>query len=125
MSGSGSGRFKLFDNPEQLNKLDDDRVHDGQGRTEYDELGNAVWVPYKGLSGKEAMKRLLNDDKLAITADESKGTVKRIEENRGGLGKGYDPYDSGLLTKKQWKKKKDLRALSKWIGQKKKLEDDR
>jgi hypothetical protein len=30
-----------------------------------------------------------------------------------------------MLLKKQWKKKKDLRALSKWIEQKKKLDDER
>lgn len=119
MPGSGSGRFKLFDNPEQMNRLDDDKS-DGQGRTEYDELGNAVWVPYKGLSGKETLARLLNDDTLAVTEDESKGTVRRIQENRGGLGKGYDPYDSGMLLKKKWKKKKNLRELSKWIVQNKK-----
>ena len=28
------------------------------------------------------------------------------------MKKGYDPYDSGLLAKKQFKKKKDLRKLS-------------
>ena len=31
------------------------------------------------------------------------------------MKKGYDPYDSGLLVKKEWKKKKDLRKLSQWI----------
>ena len=31
------------------------------------------------------------------------------------MKKGYDPYDSGLLVKKEWKKKKDLRKLSAWI----------
>jgi hypothetical protein len=30
-----------------------------------------------------------------------------------------------MLVKKQWKKKKDLRALSGWIEQKKRMEDDR
>jgi hypothetical protein len=32
-----------------------------------------------------------------------------------GVKKGYDPYDSGQLVKKDWKKKKDLRRLSDWI----------
>lgn len=118
-----TGKFKLFDRTEETNRLDEG-THDEAGRIEYDELGNAVWVPYKGVSGKEALKRLLNDDTLAITEDQSKGTVRRIQENRGGLGKGYDPYDSGLLLKKKWKKKKDLRALSKWIVQKKKHDSE-
>jgi hypothetical protein len=77
-----------------------------------------------GLGGKETLRRLLDDDVLALTEDDAKGTVRRIQPNPGGLKKGYDPYDSGMLLKKQWKKKKDLRALSKWIEQKKKLDGE-
>jgi len=116
---SDTEKFKLPDKPPELDRLDEG-ANDGQGRIEYDELGNAVWVPYRGVSGQEALKRLLNDDTLAITDDNSKGTIRRIQENRAGLGKGYDPYDSGLLLKKTRKKKKNLRALSEWIVKQKK-----
>ena len=121
---SDTGKFKTADRLAELNKLEGSQ-RQGRGRTEYDELGNAVWVPHSGLGSKETLKLLLNDDTLALTENDSKGTTKRIQQNAGGLKKGYDPYDSGMLVKKQWKKKKDLRALSKWIVQKKKLEDDR
>ena len=47
------------------------------------------------------------------------GTQKRIQQNQLGLKKGYDPYDSGQLVKKEWKKKKDLRKLSDWIKSRK------
>jgi hypothetical protein len=61
------------------------------------------------------MRRLLDDPTLAFSSEYNKGTQKRIEQNPLGVKKGYDPYDSGLLVKKEWKKKKDLRKLSAWI----------
>jgi len=93
----------------------------GAGRIEFDELGNAVWVPFKPVDSKVALSRLLNDDTLALQNDDPKGTVRMVQPNPVGLKKGYDPYESGLLQKKQWKKKKDLRALSAWIQKKKEL----
>lgn len=90
----------------------------GRGRIEFDELGNAVWVPAGGDASGEVMRRLLDDPTLAFSEDYSVGTAKRIQQNQLGLKKGYDPYDSGQLVKKQWKKKKDLRKLSEWIKSK-------
>jgi len=87
----------------------------GHGRIEFDELGNAVWVPAAGNSSDEVMRRLLDDPTLAFSNDYSPGTQNRIQQNQLGMKKGYDPYDSGLLVKKEWKKKKDLRKLSDWI----------
>jgi len=87
----------------------------GHGRIEFDELGNAIWVPFAGSTGDEVMRRLLDDPTLAFSNDHTPGTQKRIEQNQQGMKKGYDPYDSGLLVKKEWKKKKDLRKLSDWI----------
>jgi hypothetical protein len=87
----------------------------GHGRIEFDELGNAVWVPNSGASSDDVMRLLLNDPNLAFSNDFSEGTAKRIQQNQQGMKKGYDPYDSGLLVKKEWKKKKDLRKLSSWI----------
>lgn len=87
----------------------------GHGRVEFDELGNAIWVPFQGATGEDVMRRLLDDPSLAFSNEYSQGTEKRIEKNPLGVKKGYDPYDSGLLVKKQWKSKKDLRKLSDWI----------
>ena len=87
----------------------------GHGRIEFDELGNALWVPHSGATGEDVMRRLLDDPSLAFSSEYSRGTQKRIEQNQHGMKKGYDPYDSGMLVKKEWKKKKDLRKLSNWI----------
>ncbi len=95
----------------------------GHGRIEFDELGNAVWVPASGTTSDEVMRRLLDDPTLAFSSDYSPGTDKRIQQNQVGVKKGYDPYDSGLLVKKEWKKKKDLRRLSTWIKSRKPKDD--
>lgn len=95
----------------------------GHGRVEFDELGNAIWVPFSGATGEDVMRRLLDDPSLAFSSDYSQGTQKRIEQNPQGMKKGYDPYDSGLLVKKEWKKKKDLRKLSDWIRNRKPKDD--
>jgi len=69
------------------------------------------------------MLRLLHDPTLAISEEHNSGTTRLVKQNPGGLKKGYDPYDSGLLAKKQFKKKKDLRKLSAWLQTQKPKED--
>jgi len=102
--------------PAGLDNLDD---------IELPSMPSGAAVPRGGnLGGKETMRRLLDGNALDLTDEESKGSARRIQPNPGGLKKGYDPYDSGMLLKKQWNKKKDLRALSKWIEQKKKLDGE-
>lgn len=118
---SNTGRFNSVRPPADRQELDATQAV-GHGRVEYDELGNAVWVPMGGLGSEEVVARLLNDDTLSLSQDSRPGTVHRVQPNPAGLGKGYDPYDSGMLMKKQWKPKKDLRALSKWIEQRKKTQ---
>jgi hypothetical protein len=125
---SDTGRFRRGDRINMVRRLEaeyESRHGGGKGEVEFDELGNAVWAPKGNIGTKEAVQRLLNDDTLALRPDESIRSLDRVQENPGGLKKGYDPYDSGMLTKKQWKKPKDLRALSKWIEQKKKLDHER
>ena len=90
----------------------------GHGRIEFDELGNAIWVPLAGNSD-DVMRRLLNDPSLAFSNDYGQGTEKKIQPNPRGVKQGYNPYESGMLEKKEWKKKKDLRRLSEWIKKQK------
>lgn len=90
----------------------------GHGRIEFDELGNAIWVPVSGDSD-DVMRRLLNDPNLAFSHDYGQGSEKRIQPNPRGVKQGYNPYESGLLQKKEWKKKKDLHRLSEWIKKQK------
>jgi hypothetical protein len=94
----------------------------GHGKIEFDELGNALWVPSSAGASGDVMMRLLDDPTLAITEDNTQGN-RSVKKNPAGLKKGYDPYDSGLLAKKQYKKKKDLRKLSSWIKSRKPKED--
>ena len=104
------------DSPAGLDGLDD--IELPGSRTASSTTGRGP----SGLGSDETMRLLLEDDALAFTEDDSRGTTRRIQPNPAGLKKGYDPYDSGMLVKKQWKKKKDMRALSDWIEKKKKLD---
>ena len=118
--GDNDKSHKISDDAKEMSHYAEEQRL-GHGRIEFDELGNAIWVPFSGSNGEEVMRRLLDDPTLAFSADYSQGTQKRIQQNQQGVKKGYDPYDSGLLVKKEWKKKKDLRALSKWIELRKKM----
>jgi hypothetical protein len=89
------------------------------GRVVFDERGNAIWdtqsirkLEHPGLS--------LTDEELAAAAN---GPAR---PNVKGARIGYDPYQSGMLQKKKADKpkKKDLRALSKWIKMQKELKSD-
>jgi hypothetical protein len=95
----------------------------GRGKIEFDELGNAIWVPSTTAISGDVMLRLLEDPTLAISDDFTHNTSQPVKQNPQGVRKGYDPYDSGLLAKKQFKKKKDLQRLSSWIQSRKPKED--
>ncbi|MBP6514238.1 MAG: hypothetical protein KA224_03615 [Steroidobacteraceae bacterium] len=43
------------------------RERSGIGKIEYDEQGNAVFVPFKSLPSADALSRLLNDPSLALS----------------------------------------------------------
>ena len=118
-----TGKFKTFspDDDEKLEFTEEQRLD--PGKVEFDAQGNAVWVPISSTAGEDALKRLLDDPNLKISDDYSQSTIRRAQDNPLGLKKGYDPYDSGLLTKKEWKKKKDLKRLSEWIQNRKPKQD--
>jgi hypothetical protein len=96
------------------------------GRLGIDDLGNVQWEwsADENLQADDtlgAAQRLsaLVDPALDVVDDENPNA---IQHNPKGLVKGYNPYDSGALGKQTWKKKKDLRELSKWIELKRKTE---
>lgn len=64
---------------------------------------------------EHSRNRALRIDHLGLIDDEPPPDLKIIAVNDKGLRVGYNPYDSGRLAKKEWKKPRDLRALSKWI----------
>ncbi|MGB5132591.1 MAG: hypothetical protein WBO00_08250 [Steroidobacteraceae bacterium] len=118
----GDEKYKKIstDSREMTRYAEEQRL--GHGKIEFDELGNAVWVPSSTAMSGDVMMRLLDEPTLAIAEDSAQGT-QRVKKNPAGLKKGYDPYDSGLLAKKQFRKKKDLRKLSDWIRSRKPKED--
>jgi hypothetical protein len=71
----------------------------------FDDRGNAVWESGRG--------RRLENPTLALLDDQPERDGHRT--NYSGLHVGYNPYDSGVLSKNGQRHKKDLRALSEWI----------
>lgn len=121
MGGKDTSR-KIGDSPKEMSHYAEEQRL-GHGRIEFDELGNAVWVPCSASASDEVMRRLLDDPTLAFSNEDLRGDQKTIEKNPLGVRKGYDPYDSGLLVKKEWKKSKDLRKLSGWLKSQKKTDE--
>jgi hypothetical protein len=94
------------------------------GQIAFDDRGNAVYEWKEGLSadGEEAeraRRRALAHPGLSVVDDEPPANAP-IRSNPKGLRVGYNPYESGVLQKKEWKKKRDLRELSKWLEAKRK-----
>jgi hypothetical protein len=90
-----------------------------------DDRGNVTWewkdqgdLLADDTLGAAERVRALVDPRLKVTDDDDPGNP--IKSNPKGLKSGYNPYNSGALGKQTWKKKKNLRELSKWIELKKK-----
>jgi hypothetical protein len=100
------------------------------GQIAFDDRGNAVYEWKDDLliedseNGERARRRALAHPGLSLMDDEPPANAP-IRHNAKGLRVGYNPYESGLLPKKELKKKRDLRELSKWIETKKKLEQEK
>ena len=74
------------------------------GRVSFDDRGNAVWQAWQRLDHPDlSLDDLVNHPRA------------NARVNALGVKRGYDPYDSGVLGKRGQRRKKDLRALSKWI----------
>lgn len=90
------------------------------GRVARDDRGNAVWQ-WKASEDEHPVS--LKNVELSLV-DEPLLGPGAIKVNRVAARNGYNPYESGLILKKQRAKKRDLRELSRWIEQKKQLGDD-
>lgn len=108
---------------------EDSFTNTGSGRVGRDDRGNMTWEwaddgEFEGddTLGTAERIRALVDPKLKIE-DDAPGGNQPAQSNPKGLKKGYDPYDSGALGKAQWKKKRNLRELSKWIELRRKVQE--
>ena len=102
---------------------------DEPGRLERDDRGNVTWqwsndenLTADDTLGAAERLRALVDPGLDVQ-EEPDNPLSPAQSNTKGLKTGYNPYNSGALGKQAWKKKKDLRQLSKWIELKKKMTD--
>jgi hypothetical protein len=97
------------------------------GKVAFDERGNAVYewstdtLAEDSDSGAKMRNKALDYQGLSLVDDEPPKNAP-IQQNPKGLRVGYNPYESGMLAKKEHKKKKDLRELSKWVDMKRKLQ---
>jgi hypothetical protein len=97
------------------------------GHLGVDDRGNVTWE-WAGESdlladdtlGAAERVRALVDPALQVQ-DEPDDPLNPVRSNPKGLTKGYNPYNSGALGKQSFKKKKNLKELSKWIELRKKL----
>jgi hypothetical protein len=96
------------------------------GRLDYDDRGNVTWqwtgegdLLADDTLGAAERVRALVDPGLDVAEDND--PLSAIQNNGKGLKTGYNPYNSGALGKQSWKKKKNLRELSKWIELRKKV----
>jgi hypothetical protein len=101
----------------------------GAGKLGQDDRGNMTWewAPDEELQADDTLGaaeriRALVDPMLKIE-EEDLGGNSPVRSNPKGLTKGYNPYDSGALGKQEWKKKKNLHELSKWIETRKRVQE--
>ncbi len=69
----------------------------------------------RALVRKGAGRRALLDTTGIEVSETDPVTGATTLSETAKLRMGYNPYHSGHLVKKRWKKKRDMRKLSKWI----------
>ena len=97
------------------------------GHLGVDDRGNVTWewagegdLLADDTLGAAERVRALVDPALQVQ-DDPDDPLNPVRSNPKGLKSGYNPYNSGALGKQSFKKKKNLKELSKWIELRKKL----
>jgi hypothetical protein len=98
------------------------------GKLGSDDRGNVTWEWNKDEADLLAEDALGTAERISALVDPRLDVVDEVETtdnplavNPKRLQTGYNPYNSGALGKRAWKKKKNLKELSKWIELKKKI----
>jgi hypothetical protein len=97
------------------------------GRLGVDDRGNVTWewkderdlLAEDTLGAAERVRALVDPRLDVVDEDDAPDNPMTVHTKR--LKTGYNPYNSGALGKQSWKKKKDLKELSKWIELRKKV----
>lgn len=95
------------------------------GHLAEDDRGNITWqwandaaLHADGEDGRFDRLAALADPELKLAEPGPPGRpVAEVTEPRTG----YNPYNSGELRKRTWRKKRDMRRLSEWIALRKRL----
>jgi hypothetical protein len=96
------------------------------GKVGFDDRGNAQFewsddrLNEDSEVGERLRKKALEHPGLSIVEEEAPVNAP-IRANPKGARVGYNPYESGLLTKKDQRPKRSLHDLSKWIEARRKL----
>jgi hypothetical protein len=96
------------------------------GRVTFDDRGQAIWEwsmttgRFETATTSTRLKKLTNVE-LSLIDDAPPPDAGKVMPNPSGTKQGYDPYDSGRLSRTDTQKpiKKDLRKLDEWIKLKK------
>ncbi|MFO1406254.1 MAG: hypothetical protein U1F08_01840 [Steroidobacteraceae bacterium] len=103
------------------------RLGNEAGRLVTDDRGNITWewrndgdIVEDEEVAKDQLVGALVDPKLELARDADDVEDPR-KPSTTRLQRGYNPYNSGALGKQEWKKKKDLRELGRWIELRRKL----
>lgn len=101
------------------------RTRSKPGQIAFDDRGNAVYEwdqPYSADSeeAERLRRKALTHPGLALVDDEPPVNAP-IRANPRGLRVGYNPYESGVLVKQSYRRKRNLHELSKWIETRKRL----
>jgi hypothetical protein len=117
-----------------------DSTHGEAGQLTFDDRGNISWqwaaddpeLLADDLAGNTARLRALAPKDLELADDGIAAVDRDLASVKGEpipvrkkQRTGYNPYDSGEPTKESWKKKRDLRQLSKWLQLKKRMRNKR
>lgn len=125
-TGPGPGKPSAQDAPADSKKSAEAKK---TGRVQFDERGNAIWEwsIATGAFGREvSTQRLQKLEHPALSlADDAPTPFEQVKANPLGTVKGYNPYDSGKLDKKEPPRKKDLKKLSDWLALKKQASNNK
>lgn len=108
---------------------DSDPTGKEPGRLGVDDRGNVTWewresddlLADDALGDVERLNALVDPRLDVLEDDGARDDPRSVKPKR--LKTGYDPYESGALGKQDWKKKRNLKELSKWIELRKNMSD--
>ncbi len=91
---------------------------DGQspsGHVAHDDRGNAIWTWSEEIDHQEPLRYATNFEISDQSSDSRVVTTGNGQHVQVSAKGGYNPYESGFVKGADAPRKRDLKALSKWI----------